>query len=224
MPNWCSCNLTVTGPSLDYFYDAMKGEFSFQKFVPEPEELRNICSGSMTIDGVTYRQWREIPNLPQEEFDKLNWQEQFQNTTQIGIPDDEVERLVKLYGSANRYDWHCANWGTKWDACEAEIDDMSDQSFSVRFDSAWSPPSQFLETVSALFPTLHFQLAYAEGGACFYGVDAYKAGERLDESFCDGEFWKPADEQEEEDPEDYEDNLTEECRQHINYYGLGTGG
>ena len=54
--------------------------------------------------------------------------------------EDLGKQLVYLkekYGYDNWYDWRCANWGTKWNACEPEYNSKEKK---ISFDTAWSIP------------------------------------------------------------------------------------
>jgi hypothetical protein len=46
--------------------------------------------------------------------------------------------------SENWYHWNLENWGTKWDV-KVEISEYTDNSITLVFDSAWSPPIQFYD-------------------------------------------------------------------------------
>lgn len=46
-------------------------------------------------------------------------------------------------GAANWYGWCCDNWGTKWNACDTEIEE-ADRWRIVRFDTAWNQPAASL--------------------------------------------------------------------------------
>ena len=47
------------------------------------------------------------------------------------------------YGRDNWYDWSYANWGTKWDACESNV-----QGSTVTFETAWSCPEPVLRELA----------------------------------------------------------------------------
>tara|TARA_Y100001938_G_C8084948_1_gene431381 strand:+ start:235 stop:696 length:462 start_codon:yes stop_codon:yes gene_type:complete len=81
----------------------------------------------------------------------------------------ELENTKSPSDKPNWYDWRCDNWGTKWDVegC-LEYDDEDYLEYS--FQSAWSPPTAFLEKVSKDFPLLRFRLKYEEEGNGFLGV------------------------------------------------------
>ena len=53
--------------------------------------------------------------------------------------DKRRAEMTKKYGYASAYDWHCAEWGTKWDACEVNIDYSNETDICYSFSTAWSP-------------------------------------------------------------------------------------
>ena len=63
----------------------------------------------------------------------------------IPMPDD-IERgnltmeQREATNGRNWYDWSCANWGTKWDAYNINVQRLSDTSLYVTMETAWSPP------------------------------------------------------------------------------------
>lgn len=67
------------------------------------------------------------------------------------------------------YDWCVDNWGTKWDVCE-QVHNRNDENFFVSFDSAWSPPIEWLKKVQQDYPTLKFRLMYIEQDMQFCGI------------------------------------------------------
>ena len=92
------------------------------------------------------------------------------NNTISSYGTERNEDLIAKYGVDNWYDWHCNYWGTKWDV-DAEEDDCEDEErISMGFDSAWSPPSEWLKKVAQDYPSLKFLLEYEEGGCAFKGT------------------------------------------------------
>ena len=68
------------------------------------------------------------------------------------------------------YSWRLANWGTKWDAYEVEIDDSEmHNGFEVTFDTAWSPPEEICASLRSDYPDLHISWFYDEPGMEFAG-------------------------------------------------------
>tara|TARA_R100001129_G_scaffold184494_1_gene169527 strand:- start:1178 stop:1735 length:558 start_codon:yes stop_codon:yes gene_type:complete len=67
------------------------------------------------------------------------------------------------------YNWSIDNWGTKWDACAPNICHNDIDYFAVSFESAWSPPINWINNIMQDFPDLRFELEYEEPGMCFGG-------------------------------------------------------
>lgn len=73
-------------------------------------------------------------------------------------------------------------WGVKWGDCDTEIDGpvevTGDQegSLCVRFWTPWGPAIQGLTTVSAMFPTLRFDISYFDEGEAFFGCAVFVNG------------------------------------------------
>jgi hypothetical protein len=87
-----------------------------------------------------------------------------------------LSSLVPRPEGVDWYDWNVKNWGTKWDiSADIELqddyfdDDEGGAVAIVRFDSAWSPPIEWVEKVAPMFPTLTFELRFWEGGMGFAG-------------------------------------------------------
>ena len=63
------------------------------------------------------------------------------------------------------YNWRLANWGTKWDAYEVEIDDSEmHYGFEVSFDTAWSPPEEICYAIKDQFDDLCVSWFFDEPG------------------------------------------------------------
>ena len=98
---------------------------------------------------------------------------------------------IKKYGCKDWYDWSLENWGTKWDACEGGTH-ISDYEVEASFDTAWAPPTPWLEKVSVKYKKLRFELEYTEEGMGFEGKAFAKAGDLVDNSMnieYPDEFW-----------------------------------
>ena len=102
-------------------------------------------------------------------------------TTEINNKDINKYLLdmIEKYGAKDWYDWHINNWGTKWDLT-AELLCSDEGYLQYCFDSAWSPPIEFLKEVSKKYTRLEFRLRYDEPGVGFMGVAKYKNGEGED--------------------------------------------
>ena len=63
------------------------------------------------------------------------------------------------------YSWRLANWGTKWDAYEVDIDDSElEYGFEVTFDTAWSPPEEICYAIKEQFDEVSVSWFFDEPG------------------------------------------------------------
>ncbi len=113
---------------------------------------------------------------------------------------------------ANWYDWSVRYWGTKWDAAEPCVK-RTRNSIRISFDTAWSPPAPWLESVSKFFPNLIFRLACSESGMAFYGTLTAQEGSVEDDM---KEITPP-------DPDDPE-SMDPDWEEFMSKEGVGTGG
>ena len=75
--------------------------------------------------------------------------------------NDLGENLVGLeekYGFDNWYDWRCANWGTKWNACDSNY---NEELQSLQFNTAWSIPYPIIAKIADDNPSLRLD-GYSE--------------------------------------------------------------
>lgn len=84
-------------------------------------------------------------------------------------------------GLPNWYNWSTENWGTKWDAGDVDVIDVSDTELRLTFDTAWSPAEAWVKSTSEVLPFAEFTLIYSEEGMDFSGFTRLKNGEVLDE-------------------------------------------
>jgi hypothetical protein len=81
------------------------------------------------------------------------------------------DRSVPLPEGMDWYDWHIANWGTKWDVNDdSELHEHDDDSgVTYSFDTAWAPPVDWLRKTHRKYPSLTFHMAWVEDAMCFAG-------------------------------------------------------
>lgn len=175
MPNWCSQYLTVQGDhkEIDRFVkeaqriDANnKKSFELNCFVPCPQELVDTMEGSYGDE-----------EKQKELIEKQN-------------------RNIQNYGFATWYDWANTVWGTKWGACDVQLNlrrTIKDKTkitdkhgvLEIQFQSAWSPASGLITGISMLFPTLLFAVWFIEESLAYAGWQLFKNGEVLAEHEID---------------------------------------
>ena len=176
MPNHVTNKLVITGSDeqINDFVSKVniKTEdghdgFDFNVVFPMPAELKDITAPS-TI-------------LPDDKYNELI----ANGETTRAISQTHADNLMKKYGATNWYDWCCANWGTKWGAYDVTEWNVFENEATVSFNTAWSPPTEFLINASKLYPDLQFKNTYCDEGGGFLGWDIISDGEKVDEAVYD---------------------------------------
>lgn len=80
----------------------------------------------------------------------------------------------------NWYDWDMRCWGTKWDAVNPIVEYEGADMVHIYFDTAWTPPSRWVQTVAEQFKVL-ITLDYDELGMDLCGTITASFDEFLDE-------------------------------------------
>jgi len=155
MPNWCECDLYVEGKNEDVagFLEFLGEGFDFNRFIPYPERYRALDEEA--------RRWDE-----QRKVDPENCGPR---------PRDGFNQ--------GGYEWCVGNWGTKWNARDVSVPDLSADGsgpnvpeVEINFRTAWSPPLPVILAASKRFPKLAFTLVYFECGREFNGRFYCEAG------------------------------------------------
>ncbi len=164
MPNWCECDLEISGPveRVREFLEFAKGEdasgsslFDFNRFVPYPERFD------------------EQDRINRAWLDEKPWEERTEEERESSDAKDGF--------NSGGYQWCVENWGTKWDAKEPRVDEQYEQDREleamVMFETAWSPPLPVIKRAAELYPDISFTLKYFERGACYNGMYCCEGGE-----------------------------------------------
>jgi hypothetical protein len=181
MPNWCYTAFTVTGPDEDIarFREAVRGSddsgetpFDFDRVIPMPSELLETTADFGTAYEVYYGDAERILERPWVKKIGIGTveqlQEHFDADPKHRATAEQYKANTEKYGVPTWYEWRCAHWGTKWNACDAEVTDNGDGSLNVRFDTAWSFPFPIFEKLVPDFPTLDFEGSAYEPNVGFY--------------------------------------------------------
>lgn len=208
MPNWCECDLYVSGPSRsvnNFMSRASKEEggetvpFQIDALVPMPEILRGSVSGSAErYHQAVYGDLTSVRSqLSGWGYEVITREEAVARMAEhFGVSEDEVRRQADGYqrnmdetGFRTWYDWCMANWGVKWDASDVEVASVTEESgltdLTISFRTPWGPPSEGMATISRRFPDIRFRLEYFECGMGFKGVQVYESGEVVEYSSSD---------------------------------------
>ena len=173
MPNWTFNTITLRGDTAkrDEFKKQVKGddqEFDFNKIKPMPESLA-IESGSRTglglacYDAKYFKEWSGFPWFP-DSYPNVTTPKQLRMLLLEQEP--EVVKLGKQamnnlqqYGAPTWYEWCNKHWGTKWNACEIEVEEYGD-TLTYRFDTAWDCPRPLVEPVIELAQELGLSVVW----------------------------------------------------------------
>jgi hypothetical protein len=138
--------------------------------------MPNWCQNKLTIAGtktevaafkeqaVGHSPWLTPDELVGETPNPLNFH------SLVPIPDPV---LAAGYDAA-AYEWEKTNWGCKWGAANSTVLGEREGHIEYEFDTAWSPPMEFLQTVAKKWSNLVFFLEYDEPGMGFKGLAKFK--------------------------------------------------
>jgi len=145
MPNHITNVLDVTGPEKDV------EEFKNKIFRYEDEKDYNGVSQKVAVFDFEVT----VP-MPKE----------LEGTTSPPSNEEKESQAewAKKHGAGNWYDWHCRFWGTKWNAYSVEKPEAIEGGVRFRFDTAWSPPQQWLIITAKLFPSLELKDSWIDEG------------------------------------------------------------
>ena len=144
MPNWCYNRITIYGDSeteakLKEIEEIFEKENPFNEIYPIPD-------------------FKNIPN-EKGELPKLE-----QHLNKDGSVFYETYNFPDGKNDDRWYHWNIQNWGTKWDACNVEIDYADESQIEISFDTAWSPPEPICARLREMFEDIHISWFYDEPG------------------------------------------------------------
>ena len=149
MPNWCSNTLTISHEDKAIMKRVVKGynrNGLLREFIPIPKELTETISGCVgSKESYDQRLLEEKQKLNREFFGYKDW-----------------------------YDFCVGEWGTKWDiGCGDGYDkllmkDMENNTLTIGFDSAWSPPTEAYQKLCDM--GFSIRAFYYESGCGFCGI------------------------------------------------------
>jgi len=154
--------------------------------------MPNWCANKLWISGAVDSEYIDniLTHIKSEEED-FDFEKVLPYPEEYASRDREMRELgcVKFrekYGvdaddgfNSGGYNWCVQNWGTKWNACDAEVVRNYPCSVLIGFQTAWSPPIPVIQKLSELFPGCMFTLQYYECGMAYQGRVKFKEGEQI---------------------------------------------
>lgn len=178
MPNHIQNILYVeskTREELDSFLSTIKGEdevIDFNKIVPMPKEIRETESSTNVDNALAYylkmknkeeeiKEFKRLCFFPIHFQDKIGKMSEQEKADLLNV-GERYYNIFKTYGYLNWYDWSLANWGTKWNAYESCMNEPTEKSVTIYFQTAWSSASMLVSILVEKFPNLGFQYKFAD--------------------------------------------------------------
>ena len=143
MPNWCNNRVTV-----------------FSDDTESVKKIKEIFESKDSVFGKIIQEpdWKRLPN-EKGEFPKVK--QHFGKDGQLMF---ETHEFPDGKNDDRWYHWNISNWGTKWDACNVEIDYADESQIEITFDTAWSPPEPICAKLREMFEDIHVSWFYDEPG------------------------------------------------------------
>jgi len=163
MPNWCYNTMLVAGNKTE-----------LRKFLKAIKNEKDIKADPASALDNDYDLNKLVPLDPRSSVVIEN-----KHTNEAG---EEVKHTFSAFATKERdgFDGY-ANaldvWGSKWGACNVEIDDPTSYPLFIRYETAWSPASQLIIDISKQFPNLAFAVAFDEEGHQFCGWELIADGD-----------------------------------------------
>lgn len=144
MPNWVATVVEFSGDKKDIQavlkeIASEETKFDFGKLIPVPTSL-DIESGSKSSLAYAYYYVKKFNRLPDHSYYKDESEVISRVEKNITVSSQEMLDIgktlyenIEKYGAPTWYEWCCDNWGTKWNAYEADVCDNT-----LYFFTAWS--------------------------------------------------------------------------------------
>lgn len=169
-----------------------KGQVDFELLMPMPACLKDFEPNSGIVDRAkaALGLFRPIEETNGQDIRSMADRLALSNAvTSITTParDEDVPAIIRGIqnyhecGHIYWYDWHNANWGTKWNAYGQPEGGHSPDAECFEFETAWSHPGELVRLLSEQLPNVTFYVEYADediGANC--GRYRAKGGEMFD--------------------------------------------
>lgn len=185
MPNNIINIIKVVDGNFQAVCNLMKSEecdFDFNKLIPMPQSMVALMTKNYGISNLSelgFKYWSAqtkadkyalIAEIKAKDCD-------LRNTLKEGL---DRYLAYKDCGHWNSLEWAVANWGTKWNAFDADVN-PSDR--TIFFNSAWSAPIPIYKALAKQFPTHKISVKYYDEGGWFAGYCNIEDGKAYGEDY-----------------------------------------
>lgn len=164
--------LTSVNPAVDYFGDKKLDRAEFLSILEKVNSNKRARHPSITTLSL-----EEIHQISKNISLRYGFSEENKHATLPEILEYGKQAIdnILTYGYRDWYDWRCAHWGTKWNACSTQIPGPGIA--EVYFDTAWSPVNHLILELAARNPDCRFNYEFAEEQAGYFaGRLEYESG------------------------------------------------
>lgn len=181
MPNYTRTKIYGTKKQIKELFDKI-GSYNesntpvidFNKLIPMPEDVKNTKADGFNDDGFVYFLYEnpyidtsffarsDLDDINPERGHRIANRYSTEELNQLRKAGEKQYDNLKNYGARHWYDWSYRNWGTKWNAMEAEVN-FDDEHPYISFDTAWCAPAPIIELIN-----LPAECAYEGGFAEVY--------------------------------------------------------
>tara|TARA_R100000458_G_scaffold34080_1_gene31389 strand:+ start:104 stop:760 length:657 start_codon:yes stop_codon:yes gene_type:complete len=186
MPNWCYNTLVVRGKdkkTIDNFVSTVNAHP--QHWKPSEMEL----------------QFNDLPDP--------TYKEKLAFCATVPLPPEAETETYSKFG----YDWQIKHWGTKWGACEVSVhrEEKHPDEVVYSFETAWSPPEEWVRATAEKYPDLRFSLYYTEEANSYAGHQQWQGSKRISmRDFNHSDLWDFVQSNLDEDEQKEYKNLEED--------------
>lgn len=167
MPNWCECDLWLSGKpdDLQIAIEGMKS-IDIYKVASDPNAPKEIIEmiAKATKDGKLEQLNENFSERQAIDFNSI-LPYPYECWSMVGPLGSGLDG----YNAGGGYNWCNKNWGTKWNASEVVGPETSGKIIKYSFRTAWSPPIPVIQAWSMKFNKVRFTLNYYEASMCFQG-------------------------------------------------------
>lgn len=143
MPNWTSNRLEAPTEVLKKYIgkdEDGKPFFDFNKVIPRPAIYDDPDLSSGNTEEWCIRWYLSDHGKTRQHLNEEKYRQYCQeHDEECYRRGEKYVNAFNKYGYKDWYDWSCANWGTKWNACDSVFDNP-DEPKSIEFETAWCCP------------------------------------------------------------------------------------